>query len=493
MKAKILLYASALAAFALRLLNIEQKNMWFDEVYTWHLSQKTIKEIFIGSAGDIHPPLFYILLKYWTYLFSDTVFSMRLLSVLLGVFSLVFIYKISIRILKSDYLVLFVFILYALSPLNIYYSQEVRMLNLNLFLCLGSVYFFLKYTESQVYRNGLPYLLFSILAVYTHYFAFLVIFTQVLIVLYNYFRKKDAQLLKRYPVYIIAILIMYVPWIPVMLSQVSKGQPWRTEQSALMVFKNSFEYFKETFFSYYIYYETLTWVYISLAATLLLILYLCFNAFRLKSNKFNTPEQRNLLYVVLFFFIPLAAGIAISLKNSILLSRYLSIIVPYLLISLTALTFLFYKQKTAVIILSIIILISGMGVKIHFENSFKNNDYRKVISYIEQNYDRNDMIHETIIVEPHYMAWSLEYYVRHNTTVLPEPVNMGWNFNGILDSLNIKKDIGNFWIVLDYSSMDTLRYKELPAVMSNLGYRQESEKRFYIIPNKVSVQRYVKP
>jgi uncharacterized membrane protein len=488
-KTKLLLFGAALLALALRLLNIAQKNMWFDEVYSWHLSQKTIKEIFIGSAGDIHPPLFYILLKYWTYLFSDTVFSMRLLSVLLGMFSLIFIYKIARRVLKSDYEILFVFILYALSPLNIYYSQEVRMLNLNLFLCLGSVYYFLKYMDKQTYKNGLPYLAFSMLAAYTHYFAFLIIFTEVFIVFYNYFKNKDKQLLKRYPVYLIAIMIMYVPWIPVMLSQVSKGQPWRTEQTAAMVAKNSFEYFKEAFFSYYIYYETLVWVYISLAGTMLIIFYLCFMAIRLTgAGTERTPEQRNLFCIVLLFFIPLLAGIAISIKSSILLSRYLSIIVPYLLISLTGLTLLFYKKKTAVILLGVIILISGIGAKIHYENGFKNNDYRKIVSYIEQGYNGKDMI----IVEPHYMAWSIEYYVKHNNTSLSQPVNMGWNFNGILDSLNIKKDYGNFWIVLDYSSMDTVRYKELPSVMNSLGYKQESEKRFYIIPNKVSVQRYVK-
>jgi len=63
-KTKIILLLIIILTAALRLYDIETKNMWFDEVYSWKLSQKTAVEIIEDTSGDIHPPLYYIVLKY---------------------------------------------------------------------------------------------------------------------------------------------------------------------------------------------------------------------------------------------------------------------------------------------------------------------------------------------------------------------------------------------------------------------------------------------
>ena len=112
----------------------------------WH--RAVSKKLLVMTSGDIHPPLYYITLKFWIGLFSDSIFSMRALSVLLSILSIFFIYRISKLFIKSDLQIILILLLYAVSPLNIYYSQEVRMLNLNLFLCLGSVYYFYCFINS---------------------------------------------------------------------------------------------------------------------------------------------------------------------------------------------------------------------------------------------------------------------------------------------------------------------------------------------------------
>ncbi|MDQ3193992.1 MAG: glycosyltransferase family 39 protein, partial [Bacteroidota bacterium] len=155
MKTKVTIFLIVIFAAILRIYNIEQKNLWFDEVFSWKISQGSIKEIVSETSGDIHPPLFYIALKLWTVFFTDGIFSMRMLSVILSLLSIYFIYKLSRLCLKNDVQIIAVLLLFALSPLNIYYSQEVRMLNMNLFLCLGSVYYFLKLSKHYDLEYGL--------------------------------------------------------------------------------------------------------------------------------------------------------------------------------------------------------------------------------------------------------------------------------------------------------------------------------------------------
>ncbi|MEO8209241.1 MAG: glycosyltransferase family 39 protein, partial [bacterium] len=158
MKFKIIIFLIVIISTCIRIYNIEQKNLWFDEVYSWNISQGDIVQIVTETSGDIHPPFYYILLKFWISCFSDSIFSMRMLSVLLGILSMYFVYKISKLFLKGNLQIFFVLMLYAFSPLNIYYSQEVRMLNLNLFLCLGSVYFFFRFLDTSRNRFALVYI-----------------------------------------------------------------------------------------------------------------------------------------------------------------------------------------------------------------------------------------------------------------------------------------------------------------------------------------------
>ena len=58
----------------MRVYGIEQKNLWFDELYSWHISEGSAKQIIIETSGDIHPPFYYIVLKYWIFLFRILLF-----------------------------------------------------------------------------------------------------------------------------------------------------------------------------------------------------------------------------------------------------------------------------------------------------------------------------------------------------------------------------------------------------------------------------------
>ncbi len=470
-----------LVAAGLRIYNVESKNLWFDEVYSWKISQGSIKQIIIETSGDIHPPLYYLVLKYWNMLSGDSVFSMRMLSVLIGILSMIYLFRLSLLFTESRFQQILILLMYAFSPLNIYYSQEVRMLNLNLLLCLAGVYYFYSFLKKYSFRNSFLYVLFTLLSLYTHYFGFLILFTEVLVMFIRFFQSRQRDLLKRYLICFSVINLLYVPWYRVFLEQVTKGQPWRKQQTLKETSEAVITFFREIFLSPYVAFEPMTAYYISTAAAIFVAVLMIYFVFRIFNQKNAGESNRDT--IILFFLVPLLIAWLISFNQSILLSRYLSIIVPYLILSIVIFSFRDFKQRIATVIVIGLLAVSIYGTKIYFGNNFKNNDYRKIISYLEKNIRQGD----EIIAEPHYMGWSLDYYISHSNTTLPHPRVFGWNLQMQTDSLFSSKDISNLWVILDYLSLDKAGYDSIQMTMKDKGYIVEESKTFYLMPDKVKV------
>ena len=482
---KTVLIALFLLAAILRILELDSKNMWFDEIYSWKISNGSIVKIVSETAGDIHPPLFYIVLKAWNIFAGDSVISMRMLSVLLSMISMVVLYFISIELLTTKLERIFVLLLYAVSPLSIFYSQEVRMLNLNLLLTLTSVYFFLRYLSKPKGIYGIIYCSATVLSLYTHYFALFILLAQIVYALTLYITKTELRIiLKPYFKYPAFAFAMFIPWLPIMAGQALKGQPWRKSQSIQQVATEVFNYFKDIFLSVYFTYESMTIMYLSHLVGLLVILFLLLCIIRIlnSGNFLSNPAD----LTILLFFIPLILAVIVSFRQSIVMSRYLSILIPYLFIMIVYFSFRFYRGKTATVICTMLTIVSLLGVRINFSNDFKNNDYRKIISYISSEKSDDD----NLIVEPHFMGWAITYHNSQSTVKLPEPSVLGWNIGMQLDSLSKTNELRRFWFILDYSSLDKAIYDSVPEKMANLGYKEISEKTFYLIPEKVKVQLY---
>ncbi|MGB4872356.1 MAG: hypothetical protein WBP47_20040 [Candidatus Promineifilaceae bacterium] len=71
-------------AMGLRFHNLGAQSFWNDEGNSARLSERTIQLIIEGTASDIHPPLYYLLLRGWRELFGDSEFGLRSLSAFAG-------------------------------------------------------------------------------------------------------------------------------------------------------------------------------------------------------------------------------------------------------------------------------------------------------------------------------------------------------------------------------------------------------------------------
>ncbi|MFO7697338.1 MAG: glycosyltransferase family 39 protein, partial [Anaerolineae bacterium] len=122
----VALIALIALALGLRLYRLDSQSLWNDEGTSVALAQRDLATILRNAADDIHPPFYYVTLHAWVERFGITEFAVRGLSVLTGVLVVAGTYFLGWRLLSSRSALLAA-LFAALSPFQVYYSQETRM------------------------------------------------------------------------------------------------------------------------------------------------------------------------------------------------------------------------------------------------------------------------------------------------------------------------------------------------------------------------------
>jgi len=176
-------FAATVAAYlAIRFWNLTAPCLWFDEIFSVHAAEHPWNSILNFVALDlIHPPLFYLLLKIWVGVGGEGLFWLRLLPVVFSIIA-IFPFIALCREFKLNFWmqILALFFL-AVNGSLIKYAQEVRMYSLLMCIALFSMWLFLRYFNRGKSFAGL--VIVNILLVYTHYFGWFVIASEVTAIL----------------------------------------------------------------------------------------------------------------------------------------------------------------------------------------------------------------------------------------------------------------------------------------------------------------------
>lgn len=180
---QIAVFAVLAAVFTtLRLSYLTESCLWFDEIFSVHAASQPWSLLLSFVALDlIHPPLFYMLLKLWISIGGDSLWWLR--SLPLG-FSIAVFVPLSLLLheLKRNFnVIVIIHCLVIVSGIILKYSLEVRMYSLMLFLAVASMWLFVRFLNRGT--GFLPLLLINILLIYTHYFGWFVIASEVVAVL----------------------------------------------------------------------------------------------------------------------------------------------------------------------------------------------------------------------------------------------------------------------------------------------------------------------
>jgi len=241
-----LLALIVVGATLLRSREIAQRSFWFDEAFSWRLTRFPLVEMVERTAWDVHPPLYYLLLKPWAALGGTSPVALRSLSLVFSGLTVVGMYLFTAEAFagreelgvgaaqKAKGLGLFVAGLVALSIFQARYGSEARMYALATALAAFSGWSLLRAlrADSGRRRKWLVYGLLSLLFLYTHNYALFSLAAQAVFVVGFLCVQADwdAGAFLRGPTFRYALLtaaavaLGYLPWLPVLLRQRAQVQ-----------------------------------------------------------------------------------------------------------------------------------------------------------------------------------------------------------------------------------------------------------------------------
>jgi uncharacterized membrane protein len=227
---------------------ISSRCLWFDEAFTYFVSRLQLPELMARVYHDGNPPLCYLFLKVWTFLFGSSPVALRFPSELCGILAILGTYLFTIEAVGLSNardpvqpsappreVALWAAALVALSAFQIRWSWEVRMYALGAALTMFSSWAVLRALRSTSHqlRWWLLYAVLALIFAYTHYFAFFTIAAQAIFVV-GYLatqarrqQNKDSMWRRfvRHPQFRPALLagviicLGWLPWLPEFLQQ----------------------------------------------------------------------------------------------------------------------------------------------------------------------------------------------------------------------------------------------------------------------------------
>lgn len=213
-----------LLALLVRVWRLDWQPLWWDEGYSVYFATEPFPRMLWLTAHDIHPPLYYALLKVWYLPFgAPSPVALRLLSVVLGAASVPALYWMARQYYADSVRTAWIAaILLAVSPMHLFYSQEVRMYALATLLAILSSGFLWRALRERIAggRLWLPLALYSaasLALLYTLYYGALLLLAQAVWVIWLYWRNRTmahmGKLLRDFAIAWMAILALYLPWL----------------------------------------------------------------------------------------------------------------------------------------------------------------------------------------------------------------------------------------------------------------------------------------
>lgn len=340
----------------LRLWNLTASCLWFDEIFSIHAAEHDWQNLFQFVAQDlIHPPLFYVLLKIWISIGGTNLFWLRFFPVLLSVIAVIPFILLCRQLKLPLPTAALALTFFAAAGSLVKYAQEVRMYSLLLCLGLFSTWLFVRFLNKG--KGFLLLLIVNILLVYSHYFGWLTVLSEVCAVLI-----LARERLKSIFLMLAVTTIGFTPWIFAVRqaaqvnSNVGQNIGWMTKPNLSIVSRFVFELFEPFYFEQSNVGDTTIFV-ITLPILAFVIIAFGFH-FADWKNASKTEKRRSQLLLI-FISTPILSALLASwiLPYSIWGTRHLIIaFAPLAIFSAGAIADIKFRQLRTAILISILLL-----------------------------------------------------------------------------------------------------------------------------------------
>lgn len=173
----------------------------------------------LAKEDPQHPPLYFMISRYWEKIFGFSPVSSRSLAIVFSLLSLPFIYYLSLELFTSKLTAILAVIFLALSPVDIIFAQMSRQYSLLVLLTIISQLMLLKCLKKELLLIGLytPYLILSDSTPIS--FFILNLFAQAaLIIWYLVMKPERKNNLIFFLLSGLTMMILYIPWLQVFLT-----------------------------------------------------------------------------------------------------------------------------------------------------------------------------------------------------------------------------------------------------------------------------------
>ncbi len=399
---KKIILSILILAFLLRLINLNQ-SFWLDEATSGlvvrNLSYSEIIAKF--SPNDFHPPLYYLILKFWSGIFGSSEIALRSFSLILGVVSVYLIYQLGSLLGREVGLVSALFL--AVNGLHIYYSQEARMYILSLFLVLFLFYLYIKTIESGKNIYWLMFSLFLVLNFLTDYLPNMVI---LVLWIYGFLFVRDKKWWLNFFLSHMPLIIFFLVWCPILFKQIGiglnvkeTGSLWwnilgRVDLKSISLVPIKFILGRISLENKNLYFSLITF--------LSAFYFICF----LKGFSKKLLKNKNFILLLYWFFLPFIFSAIIGLFISIFsYFRLIFILPPFLLIITFLILNLPKSWKNIALIFSLTVSIVS-ALSYLFLPNFHRENWRGLVSEVKKESQNNF----ALVFASDYQREAYQYY-----------------------------------------------------------------------------------
>ena len=417
-------------ALILRIYNLDGESYWLDEFYSVQLSRLTPPEILneLALNQENTPPVYYVLLHFWTALFGESEFATRLLSAVLGSFSVFLIYLFGKELMNKNTGLLASIIL-AVSPFQVYYSQEARTYTLLVVITLINNYFFFRLLSSYNLKLVSGYLLSGALLIYTHYFWVFYIAAQNIYI----FTKLSINVrgewpgTRRWVLLQFILLVIFLPGLQLLLTAHALSEGFWIERPNIKAVVGTFLEFSGS-------YPLLVLFFLLSLYKILTVLgtygksalgQICSRSDNItRDPAFSNIDRTYLLIVLLFVPVILPFLVSVTVKP-VYIPRYMIGACPALFILVSAGIDNLKSNRIKIFIVVLIAVLSLLQVYRDYQ-SVDKHQWRDAAKYLDENAARGDLI----VVSPDFEMESLEHYLkRTDLRIKPLPRDPDLDFD----------------------------------------------------------------
>jgi mannosyltransferase len=412
---------ATIAAAGLCLHALSAKSFWTDEGVSAafiHLDWYNFARILWRREANM--ALYYLLLRAWGQL-GDSVAWIRALSVIQAVATVPFLYVVTRRLFGTAAGVVAA-ILLAVNAYHVRYAQEARSYSLVTFLVTVATYFFVRAVQKRHRRDWTWYVVSSVLALYAHFFAVLVIvahWVSLKAVRPTVATTADAhpQSAKgRAPYSSMVLRDFYwavkriALWtLPVWFFIATTGAgPIRWLQRPGL--KDLYWFFEEFAGNAG---TPLFWLYLACGVLAVIA------AGRAWLRSRRSPETWHYAVALAWFLVPVLISLVFSLARPVFLPRYLIVSLPGLVVCAAAGLLSFRQRWMAAPVVALMVWFALNGVHSYYKFDFDitREDYKSVAAYVIERAQPGD----AVLFYKGQGRFAYSYYVGHLPAVNNRP------------------------------------------------------------------------